>query len=145
VSEWGSTNERDWLDAECAYAGFLHRRQFLFLKPGLLLVVDTVNGPAGEHLVEQFWHFGPDTKWLELLALSSAAESAVDWRSPVYGTKEEHLVRRVLCPGLLPIRIAAALSLDNPIEVFRFEENTIHLGLRRRPILSIRLSDCFHK
>ncbi len=55
---WRTTNERDDLDAECRYAGFTHRRRVAFLKPFTLVVLDTVEGPPGEHLLEQWWHLG---------------------------------------------------------------------------------------
>src|ERR1035438_3226386 len=55
---WNCLLESDFLDASCTYAGFTHRRRILFLKPDLLIIVDEVNGPPADHLIEQFWHLG---------------------------------------------------------------------------------------
>jgi len=58
VVSWTSSADMDLLEAECGYSGFTHRRRIEFRKPGLLLVVDKVFGPPGEHDVEQLWHLG---------------------------------------------------------------------------------------
>src|SRR5664279_1551020 len=56
VGQWSTSSARDYLDATCAYSGFTHRRQIVFVKPALVLVLDTVDGPPGDHTLEQFWH-----------------------------------------------------------------------------------------
>jgi hypothetical protein len=48
--------DRDFIGAECRYGGFTHHRRVLFLKPWTLIVLDEIDGPPGEHVVEQFWH-----------------------------------------------------------------------------------------
>jgi len=49
VNTWESTPSQDYLDAECTYRGFTHRRQVRFLKPSAIQVIDEISGPAGEH------------------------------------------------------------------------------------------------
>ena len=56
VRQWSTQPERDYLDATCAYAGFTHRRRIVFMKPATVIVLDTVDGPSGDHTLEQFWH-----------------------------------------------------------------------------------------
>jgi hypothetical protein len=56
LQEWVTSAERDLLSASCAYGGFTHWRQVQFLKPDVVVVLDRVDGPDGEHLVEQYWH-----------------------------------------------------------------------------------------
>ena len=58
VRQWTTNPEQDFLDAECSYTGFIHRRRILFVKPDLVLLVDDISGLEGEHTVEQFWHPG---------------------------------------------------------------------------------------
>ena len=58
IRTWTTSEARDFLDADCRYAGFVHRRRILFIKPDLLLIVDDIDGPPGEYSLEQFWHSG---------------------------------------------------------------------------------------
>src|SRR5260370_29761311 len=56
VRAWESTAGEDYLDAECSYGGFTHRRQVRFTKPEALHLIDEVLGPPGEDQSEQLWH-----------------------------------------------------------------------------------------
>ncbi len=58
IFEWSVSAERDFLDAACLYGAFRHRRRVLFLKPDRLVIHDVIEGPPGDHLIEQFWHTG---------------------------------------------------------------------------------------
>jgi heparinase II/III-like protein len=136
IHEWRSAGERDFLDAECRYSGFRHRRRFQFLKPDVLLVLDTVEGPPGDHLVEQFWHAAsPDT--FARMAFSQASESIEAWHSPVFGSKEAAAARRSAYRGPLPVMLAAGISFDGQPEALTLEESpevvTLHFrgGLAR--------------
>jgi len=145
IRQWRSTDTRDWLDAECAYAGFVHRRRFLFLKPDALLVLDTVAGPPGDHLLEQFWHCGkgPTPNWL---ALSAAAEAVPDWRSQVYGSKKETITQRVVYRGSLPVHLAAAISFTESLEALTLSEGAaVRLQWSGGRNFSFTLSDWLDK
>src|SRR5579862_2625673 len=58
ILAWKTNAERDLLEAECRYGGFLHRRRVEFQKPAVIVIVDEIEGPAGDHDVEQLWHLG---------------------------------------------------------------------------------------
>lgn len=122
VGDWVSTPERDALDAHCRYAGFLHRRRWVFLKPDLLLVLDQVEGPAGEHLVEQFWHAGDSPDAFDYIAFSHPADFFPAWRSRVFGSKEPAAARCVTYRGALPVTLAAAISFREPLEHLALDE-----------------------
>jgi len=123
VREWVSTPERDLLDAHCRYAGFLHRRRWVFLKPDLLLILDEVDGPPGEHLVEQFWHAGDSPETFDHLAFSRPAEFVPAWRSRVFGSKESAAARCVTYRGALPVSLAAAISFREPLEHLALDDH----------------------
>jgi hypothetical protein len=143
LRDWVSTSDRDSLDAHCRYAGFLHRRRWVFLKPDLLLVLDQVEGPAGEHLVEQFWHAGdiPDT--FDYLAFSRPAEFVPAWRSRVFGSKESAAARCVTYRGPLPVSLAAAVSFREPLEHLALDAHgetyTFRLRLRGGRVVEFQI------
>ncbi len=115
IREWTSSAEADWLDASCVYAGFTHRRRIRFVKPGYVIVLDTVDGTidgtGGEHLLEQFWHLGA-AEDAARLAFTAPAESLPGWRSRALGAKEPAPVLRVAYRGPLPTQMAAVLDLS---------------------------------
>ena len=115
IREWTSSAEADWLDASCVYAGFTHRRRIRFVKPGYVIVLDTVDGTidgtGGEHLLEQFWHLGA-AEDAARLAFTAPAESLPGWRSRALGAKEPAPVLRVAYRGPLPAQMAAVLDLS---------------------------------
>jgi hypothetical protein len=128
LADWANEPAHDYLDAVCRYTGFSHRRRVLLLKPGLLFIVDEVDGPPGEHLIEQFWHPGEPTVLLSPhcfrigacatlhLACPQTPELSVagehGWRSPVFGSRIPSPVIRVSQSATLPVEIAALLDFS---------------------------------
>lgn len=112
INEWTSTKEIDVFEAECRYRGFTHRRRLRFVKPDLVLLVDDVSGPEGEHLLEQFWHFGTNEA-NERLILEYPAEPVEAWRSRVLGQKEAAVATVVRRRVELPASMAAAILLSD--------------------------------
>ncbi|HMC60665.1 MAG TPA: alginate lyase family protein, partial [Candidatus Solibacter sp.] len=111
IHQWSSTPDRDYLDADCAYAGFTHRRRVLFLKPAVLVVLDTVEGPAGEHCLEQFWHLAA-LEDVSRFGFSEPAEVTEGWRSRAFGSKESAPVLCVTHRGPLPACLAAVVDFS---------------------------------
>lgn len=112
--DFSSTAEQDHAVAVCRYQGFTHKRTVEFGNGGELQVTDELDGPPGEHLVEQFWHVGAAVHqtspgaWrigdlAELLLQDGQYEQG--WRSRAFGSKEISPVvvvrRRVSFPTVL--------------------------------------------
>jgi hypothetical protein len=105
--QWETSAARDVLAAVCRYRGFTHARAAMLVKPDVLVICDRVDGPAGEHWIEQFWHLGVPLGQAGLV-FEPGAEVEVSeggeygWRSPGLGTKEPatvvRLARRVALP-----------------------------------------------
>ncbi len=115
IHRWSTSLDEDLLDATCAYAGFLHRRRILFAKPELLIVCDSVDGPPGDHTLEQFWHLESlaDAARFSFSAPAAAIES---WRSRALGAKEPSPALSVTVRGPLPLHIAAVIDFsDHPV------------------------------
>ena len=110
ILSWTTNAECDALEAECRYAGFVHRRRVEFQKPDQVLVVDEIYGPAGEHDVEQLWHLGSIDARCRLI-VGEGAEVVDSWRSSVFGEKHRVplLVVRRRC--VLPLRLEARICL----------------------------------
>jgi hypothetical protein len=124
IRTWTTSEQRDFLDAECHYAGFVHRRRILLIKPDVLLVVDDVAGPPGEHRLEQYWHSSAvgalSSSSFRLgsgsvLFLDGQAEleegGENGWRSRAFGRRFPAPVIRVARRCRLPSRFAAGLIL----------------------------------
>ena len=128
---WETTTEQDYFDGVCRYGGIEHRRRVVFLKGDLvMLVLDELQGPPGEHLVEQFWHFalppqrvadrryriGREHRFWFSVAGSGQVEVTEGgehgWRSPALGLKEPAPVLRVHNTCELPVRWAAGCGFD---------------------------------
>jgi hypothetical protein len=117
--------ERDLIDAECRYRGFRHRRRVLFVKPDLVIILDEIDGPGGDHVVEQFWHPGVVVTPVSAFAFRLGSRALLQfpeearprlgegWRSPAYGRKQPAPAITVRREGKLPCRMAAALSLGS--------------------------------
>ncbi len=108
---WSSNAAADTAVAECKYDGITHRRFVRFLKPNLVFVLDTVDGPPGQHEIEQSWHFASSGARNRIF-LGSPAQECEAWHSPVFGKKERapsFVVRRITT---FPANFAAALILD---------------------------------
>jgi hypothetical protein len=111
ILSWTTSAECDVLEAECRYAGFIHRRRIEFQKPDLIVIVDEIQGPPGDHEVDQFWHLGsPDTR--SQLILSDDAEYLESWRSAALGEKHPAPLVRVRRRGPLPIRLEAKIQIQ---------------------------------
>jgi hypothetical protein len=118
--DFSSTTEQDSATAICRYRGFTHKRTVKFRNDGGLKITDELDGPPGEHLVEQFWHLGqsvqqtgPDAWRLgevaELLLPEGQYEQG--WRSSAFGSKEISPVIVVRRRGALPAVFRAQLRL----------------------------------
>ena len=136
VLEWKSCDTDDYLDSECRFAGFRHRRRVLFVKPDLLVIVDELTGAkTQQHSVEQFWHLGmPGTNRGDFVwsigdqctlvfsqnALSNGSDVPITailssggengWASPAFASKVEAPVLTVHCVAGFPLVLATALS-----------------------------------
>lgn len=103
--------ERDSFEGECAYSGFVHRRR-VELRVREIVVLDVIDG-RGEHLIEQFWHMGPDID-TETVKLDPALHAEVDdgWRSRAFGHKENARVIRGHAHLTLPATLTSSIRLD---------------------------------
>jgi len=115
ILAWTARDDFDYLDAECLTA-FRHRRRVLFLKPALVFVLDEIDGPAGEHIVEQFWHLGDAAARRRILFPESLAPEFSEgdphgWRSPVFGVRLPTPVIRVVRTAVLPALLPAVIDL----------------------------------
>jgi hypothetical protein len=126
---WETGPEEDRLEALCRYAGFIHRRTVVFRKPGRLEITDRVEGPAGEHRIEQFWHAGAAVAELqkERFQIGSRARLQVDdglvtqievggeigWWSPAFGAKLEAHVVRGTAVAKLPLTLTTVLEFGD--------------------------------
>jgi hypothetical protein len=108
ILEWSTSATRDELFAECAYGDFVHRRRVVFEKPGRLIVTDDIDGPPGEHLVEQFWHAGSTNAVRHLIVEGGIQREA--WRSGGFASKHLGPVVVVEKRGTLPCRLTSALE-----------------------------------
>ena len=111
VNRWSSSPERDELDAECRYGGFTHRRRVVFVKPGMLAVLDTVDGPPGKHTFEQWWHLG-QTDAAQRFRFSAPAVTTKAWRSRALCSKEEASALVMTIEGPLPAQAAMVLDFS---------------------------------
>lgn len=128
IVDWSRGADRDVLSAVCRYRGFCHARAVMFLKPGVVIFCDRVEGPAGEHLIEQFWHPGVSLKpedatclrlgssaWMMLSpgAVVDAEEGGeFGWRSAGLGAKTIATCVRVSQRSTLPCIRWTVLDLE---------------------------------
>jgi hypothetical protein len=110
VLSWQSTGDNDEILGECRYAGIIHRRLLRFVKPHLVFILDSIDGPGGDHNLEQFWHLASPEARANLFLPS--AEEFDCWHSPVFGKKERARCLVVRRKTTLPANFAAALVLD---------------------------------
>ena len=111
---FSNTPEQDCAVAVCHYGDFTHKRTVQFSTGTEFDILDELDGPPGEHLVEQFWHVGAVVQqtargeW----RIGHAADLSVEdgqreqaWRSRVFGSKEASWVvvvrRRIAFPASL--------------------------------------------
>jgi len=118
VLRWDTGGERDVLDAACHYRGFTHRRTVWFHKPHLVVVLDRIAGPPGEHLLEQFWHCAGEVRPVSPRCYRVGAafacpagdrvECGLSQRSRAFATKEASWMIRVERRAALPAVLATA-------------------------------------
>lgn len=111
ILSWRTNAERDALEAECRFSGFTHRRRVEFQKPDVILIVDEIDGPPGEHDVEQLWHLG-SLEARARLVLPEGDELIESWRSEVFGEKHPAPLVRVHRRCRLPIRLEARIQIQ---------------------------------
>jgi hypothetical protein len=110
ILSWKTNAKRDAIQAECRYRGLTHRRSVEFQKPDLILIIDEVNGPLGEHEVEQLWHLGSlDAR--ARLVLPEGGELIESWRSDVFGEKHSSPMVRLRRKCALPVRFEVKIVL----------------------------------
>jgi hypothetical protein len=126
VLDWDSSATADYLDAECRYDSFIHRRRVLYVKPNLIYVLDSItSGDSNPHTVEQFWHTSGHCEPLTphayeigaaaVLLCDSQYPAAVQpgWRSKALATKEPAPVVCVTAATVvLPVHMAAVVDLN---------------------------------
>ena len=110
ILSWKTNAQRDALEGECRYRGFTHRRSVEFQKPNTVLIVDEIDGPPGEHDVEQLWHLGSLDARARLL-LPEGDELVESWRSTVFGEKHSAPMVRVRRRCALPVRLETRIVL----------------------------------
>lgn len=93
--EFTTDASKDRAVALCRYRGFTHMRTVEFAN-NQFTIVDKIEGPAGEHNIEQFWHFAIEPrelstgKWAIADIAEFTAEGCVvepSWRSRGFGAK----------------------------------------------------------
>jgi hypothetical protein len=110
ILSWKTNAKRDAIEGECRYRGFTHRRSVEFQKPDVILIIDEIDGPPGEHEVEQLWHLGSLAARARLVLLES--DELVDsWRSAVFGEKHSSPMVRVRRRCALPVRLESKVLL----------------------------------
>jgi len=111
IFHWLTDSKRDVLEAECRYAGFTHRRRVEFQKPDVFLIYDCVDGPPGEHEIEQFWHLG-SLAARSRLVLPADAELTESWRSTTFGEKHPAPMLRVHRRSTLPFAFETRIDVN---------------------------------
>ena len=114
---------RSLYEGICHYRGITHRRK-LTLENHRLTIEDHVEGPAGEHLVEQFWHPGEAMVRVSQhafrigtgshLEIDPALEIATEdgWRSRALGEKSPSPYLRAHKRCVLPVSFKTVLNFQ---------------------------------
>ena len=96
--------------------------------PFRLRVIDEVEGPPGEHQIEQFWHTGERLERLDessfrigsraVLRLGEGSQIATEsgWRSRAYGRQEASGVVIARRQARLPMRMVVTLFFGDEAE-----------------------------
>ncbi|HVP56431.1 MAG TPA: alginate lyase family protein [Candidatus Eisenbacteria bacterium] len=118
--EFATDAGKDRAVATCCYQGFSHTRTVEVTDAGLS-VVDQIEGPGGEHDIEQFWHVALEPRALaagqwdlgglaELIAEGSVLEPG--WRSRCFNAKQPAAVIVVRRCATLPLTLHTRLRLN---------------------------------
>jgi len=138
VLHWETSPAHDILTAVCSYAGLRHRRQIVFCKTALWIVIlDHLEGPPGDHRIQQFWHFGEPVRQplphclqigsQALIAFPSTSEVSlteggdIGWFSPALGHKLPAPVACVERHTSLPASLTTLIDLSGKAQTLRFE------------------------
>jgi hypothetical protein len=129
---WRSDGARGSAEATCRYNGFTHRRSIL-LDSGRLLVLDEVDGPAGEHDCRQIWQLGPAASRVHLSFSCPVIEEASQF-STAYGVEAPGRLLAANTRGRLPAAIAMLLAVEagRQIDVDEAREILIGEGLNHK-------------
>src|SRR5262249_55060191 len=114
----------DAATAECSYRGFRHIRTMAFDRRNLRVTIeDRIEGPPGEHTLEQFWHFGGEARQLSptcvrigeraSIHFDDPASMTTGWISPVFAARMAAPVACVKKTGALPSRFHTVLDLQS--------------------------------
>ncbi|MCP4130808.1 MAG: hypothetical protein GY754_07485 [bacterium] len=125
--------EYDYIDmSHSGYSplGIIHRRKFLFVKKGYIIIIDDITG-EGNHTVEQYFHCDRNEvftdkktkictiqgKILVPFGVWGSSRFEVDirpgWASHQYGEQHQSKVIRITTAGELPIRLGTLLVLNS--------------------------------
>lgn len=107
--DWSTDESIDDITGQCKYGGFTHRRRIHFRKPSLLLILDTVTGPAGEHLLDQTWHLASADS-CNFMAFGSSVIQEPTWHSRTFGHKEPAVRLSVKRRTTLPAHFATLIT-----------------------------------
>jgi hypothetical protein len=132
------------LEAQCSNRGIVHTREFFWLAEGRWVIVDHVDGPVGEHLVEQFWHFATKAD-RDLLCFSERVErlegDESGWQSPVFGQKQPAPAYRARRRGSLPMVLAAAFDPVGRFRAMQVDDAAVEIELIDASKLRVPLRD----
>jgi hypothetical protein len=140
---WESSPDEDVVTAVCRYRGLEHYRHVHFAKNAALLIVDLVEGPPGEHKLEQLWHLG-DGAQRERFRFPQSPEILSRWRSRCFGQREPATVLRISRKTELPALIPAAICLSESTSVeMVVEPPIVHFHLKAGSGTRLISVNCF--
>ena len=133
IQQWDAASRL--IEASCAYGGFRHTRR-VRLRGDVIFIIDKIEGPPGEWLLEQFWHpaaAAQDSSGVlrighrsRLIWSKGSVEYCEEggehgWRSRGFGSREPATVLCLKRTETLPVVLAAALELRPSAEPSRLE------------------------
>jgi hypothetical protein len=132
------------IDACCRYRGVIHRRSVTLDDRGILLILDQVQGPDGEHDVRQFWHAGAAVTAISAnrfaigantqLILTESAAVEDSWRSCSFASKQPAPVIVVRRRASFPLMFGAVLSFGAEVRSVQVEDGSLVIdGARFTP------------
>lgn len=127
---WGATADGGWVEAECRYGGYRHKRQ-LMLEGDSVQIVDVLYGPSGEHTAEQLWHWGSTGSGFRTLSSSWSVEEVASRFSPAYGNVCAGKATVASGSGVFPLKVATLIG-GGPID--------INVGQCEEQFASVRLN-----
>ena len=81
----------------------------------MVIVLDTISGPPGDHRLEQFWHLD-SAEDAARFSFSAPAEVVDAWRSRALCSREPATALCVMLQGPLPAQMAAVVDLsESPV------------------------------